>query len=367
MTAAAKWDSVDDWAPGLHFSLKVLNTKTVKRAKTPGEVLPVCLAHNLRQGNEAHRHRSRIDPSRTRMNEVWAGPDRLDVAEALVRDTLESFDLEPKRRDTIMGVEVVIQPPHGIDLHAFWSECMAWTRGRFEHVVSAVAHHDQKRPHMHILALAVAGGRLAGNEMTASPNRRHQRRADFMAHMRRVLGLRPDRDAKPVKTLAQLAVSTGKGPKTQAAAARRDAALVRSTGDVWQPVNVGMGVDGHGGSVLAKDNPQAPAKEATPLIAQLSRAEKVHLFWSLMLDLSTPAPAPMTPAPRPRQTTEREEAQEAERVREDDMPAETWDATSGEFRTRPAPQMKTKMAAQAWVKAAIDSIGGNRRATSNSH
>jgi hypothetical protein len=93
----------------------------------------------------------------------------------------------------------------------------------------------------------------------------------------------------------------------------------------------------------------------------------VHLLWSLMLDLSAATPAPMTPAPRPRQTTEREEPQEAERVRDDDMPAESWDATSGEFRTRPAPQMKTKKAAQAWVNAALEGIGAKHRATSSTH
>jgi hypothetical protein len=355
MSAAAKWDNVDDWAPGLIFKLKVLNTKTVKRAKTPGEVLPVCLAHNLRQGNDEHRHRSRIDPDRAHMNEAWAGPDRLDVAEALVRDTLESFDIEPKRRDTIMGIEMVIQAPHGIDLPAFWSECLQWAHGCFEHVVSAMVHHDQKRPHMHILALAIRGGRLAGNELTASPNRRHQRRADFMAHMRRVLGLRPDRK---VKTLAELAVSTGKGPKTRTAAERRDAALLRSAGDVRQPANAGMGVDGHGGSVLAKGNPQAHAKEATPLIAHLSRQEKEHLLWALIRDLNVTPDSPLQKPSAARQEPEREGTTDTVRVRDDDMPADCWDTDTGTFKPRPSSHKPNKAAAQAWVSAALQNVKG---------
>ena len=350
MSAAAKWDNVDDWAPGLTFRLKVLNTKTVKRAKTPGEVLPVCLAHNLRQGNDEHRHRSRIDPSRTHRNEAWAGPDRLDVAEALVRDTLESFGLEPKRRDTIMGVEMVIQPPHVIDLRVFWSECLAWAHGRFEHVVSAVVHHDQKRPHMHILALAVAGGRLAGNELTASPNRRHQRRADFMAYMRHTMGLRPDR---AVKTLGDFAASPGKGPKSRAEAERRDAALIRSAVAVRQPSNVGMGVDGHGGSVLAKGNPHAQGKEATPLIAQLSRADKVRLLWALVAELNV---TPDTPLESPQQAHQSTEQRDLVRVREEDIPADWWDADQGEFRPQPPPQSAQKAAACAWVSTALQNI-----------
>lgn len=361
MSDAHKTMSVDGWGAGLKFGAKALNTKSVARAEAPGDVLPVCLAHNLRQGNQTHRHRSRIDPARTRLNEVLAGPDSLDVAVPLVRDTLEAMGIEPKRKDAIMGIELVFQPPPGADHGAFWAECLRWAHGRFEHVVSAVVHHDQKRPHMHVLVLAVCAGRLAGNEMTAAPNRPKQRRADFMAHMRRTLGLRPDRK---VKTLAELAVSTGKGPKTHAQAARRDAALIRNAQPTSKPDDVGKGVHGLGGSTYEQSNPHSPQP---PVIAQLTRADKVHLLWSLMLDLSTATPAPMTPAPRPRQSSQEDMTQEAERVRDDDMPAEAWDATSGEFRTRPAPQMKTKKAPQAWVNAALESIGGNRRATSSTH
>lgn len=348
MSEATKIPSVDGWGAGLKFGIKPLNIKSVVRAVAPGDVLPVCLAHNLRQDNQTHRHRSRIDPARTRLNEVLAGPDRLDVAVSMVRDSLEAMGIQPRRKDAIMGIELVFQPPPGSDHRAFWAECITWARDRFEHVISAVVHHDQKRPHMHLLILAVSAGRLAGNEMTASPYRPKQRRADFMAHMRRALGLRPDRR---VKTLAELAVSTGKGPKTQAQAARRDAALIRNAQTTSKPDDVGKGVHGLGGSTQEQSNPHSPQP---PVIAQLSRADKVHLLWSLMLDLSCPTPAPMTPAPRPHQSSERVQPKEAERVREDDMPADTWDATTGEFRARPAPQMKTKKAAQAWVKAALE-------------
>lgn len=336
---------VDEWQPGLRFGVKALNTRSVKRAKHPGDVLPVCLAHNLRQSNEDHRHRRRIDPARSSLNEVWAGPDRLDVAVALVRDTLEALDIEPRRCDAIMGVELVFQPPYGIELHPFWAACMTWANSRFEHIVSATVHHDQKRPHMHVLALAISDGRLAGNEMTASPYRPKQRRADFMAFMREALGLRPDRK---VKTLGDLAASHGKGPKTKAEAKKRDARLSHPGPDV------GMGVHGLGGSQPEPINPHSPQP---PVIAHLSHRDKVSLLWALVADLRVTPDKPLEPPPKLVQADTQDAS--AIRVREDEMPAEWWDADAGEFRPRSKPQKPQKAAAEAWVTAALHRIGGD--------
>ena len=245
----------------MRFGGKTLSTKSIKRAITIDDVIPVCLAHNLRQDNEDHRHRSRIDPSRTVLNEVLRGSGCAAVAAELARNVIEELGIRPARIDTIMGIEVVVQPPVGVDTPEFWAECMAWADSRYEHVVSAVVHRDQQRPHMHLLALAVAGGRLAGNDMTAGANRFVNQRHEFMAHMRNTLGLRPDRK---VKTLDSLAVSAGRGPKTKAQEDRRDAAYQRRHDAASTRVKVGMGVGGHGGSSGSSTNPHAHPKTPTP-------------------------------------------------------------------------------------------------------
>lgn len=347
---ANKTTSVDEWRPGLRFSVKALNIKTVKRADTPDDVLPVCLAHNLRQGNHEHRHRSRIDSTRSCLNEVWAGPDRLEVATSLVRDTLESMDITPRRRDAIMGVEMVFQPPHGINLRPFWSACLTWAQARYEHIVSSIVHHDQKRPHMHILALAVCGGRLAGNEMTAHPNRPKQRRADFMAYMRETLGLRPDRK---VKTLGDIAASPGKGPKNRAEANRSNAEFIKTKTERRAPSSLGLGVHGLGGLTAAVSNPHSPQP---PVIAHLSHHDKVRLLWALVADLKVTPASPLQPQPQPPKAA----TQDAPviRVRDDEMSSEWWDAEAGEFKPSNEPKKQQKTAAQAWVEAALQTING---------
>jgi Plasmid recombination enzyme len=267
-----------------------LNVKSVARAAEPGEVLPVCLSHNLRTGNEDHRHRSRIDPTRTGTNEVLRGSACPLVASELVRSVLEELGIVPARCDAIMGVEAVIQAPEGSDTPAFWSECLRWVESRYQHIVSAVVHRDQSRPHLHVIALAVADGKLAGHALTSGAGRFTSQRREFLAHMRDRLGLRPDR---PVKTLAALALTTGKGAKTHAAAARRDAKLNREAGADWRPEAVGMAVDGHGGSeteCVEPGNRHAHEKTRPPLL----RTPSTPNTTSYRPSMKTRRPAPKT-------------------------------------------------------------------------
>lgn len=298
-----KTTDTDAWAPGLHFSGKVLNVKSVRRAADFGEVLPVCLSHNLREGNEAHRHRSPVDPARRGLNEVLRGPASLSVAVELVRNVFDELGIAPARADAIPGLELVFQPPEGHDTPAFWSECLRWVDGRYQHVVSAVVHRDQKRAHLHVIAMAVVGGKLAGHALTAGVNLLQRQRREFMAHIFATLGLRPNRRAAdPLKALA---LTAGKGARTAAEAARRDTELTRSAGAEWKRPGVCMAVgaiDVHGGLSLETGNRHAHEKARPPYCAVLPRPEanpengpQTPVFEA------TPA-TPMTPCPKPLQS-----------------------------------------------------------------
>ena len=279
MAPSADADHPDGWTPGLRLRFKVLNVKTVTRATGPGEVLPVCLSHNLRSGNDDHRHRSRIDPTRTHANEVLRGPACPMVAGELVRTTLDELGIVPPRRDAIMGIEAVVQAPDGADVPAFWSVCLSWFDCRYQHIISAVVHRDQLRPHLHIIALAVAGGRLAGHALTSGVNRVMSQRRDFLAHVFAALGLRPNRTSDP---LTALALSTGKGAKTAAAAAARDDKLTRKANANWRRNEACMAVaaaDVHGGLSVETGNRHAQGKDRPPLLRVRRPAPKVADFW----------------------------------------------------------------------------------------
>jgi len=282
---------------GLNFDRKTLNTKKVKRAKRPTEVLLVCLQHNCRKGNEGHRHRHPIDPARTVHNTVLRGSSELgvcaEVAASIFNELGIELDSSRTRVDAIVGIEYVFQPPPGWDVPAFYEECLAWVDQNVSHVVSAIVHRDQKRPHMHVIVLAVADGRLCGAELTSGQNHRDAQRVRFRAHVRAMLGLRPDREAKaPAKStaLVKLATSTGKGPRTHAAAAKSDAALERRAGASM--------------TNLIAHQPHSPAAQPTDLIAPTSYCVSLSTVLLLFAEgvsagrFSRAQVRPVTPAPR---------------------------------------------------------------------
>lgn len=174
---------------GIRFKLKALNRRSVSRALSHVDVLQVCLSHNLRTGNERHRHRpgNKIDPALSYRNRVLWGPTDPTTGTALAGSTLEMLDLVPKRWDAIMGIELVFQPPDGWNCDDFYAACLQWVAARYEHILSAVVHLDQALPHMHVLVLAIARDKLSGAAMTSYENRVIAQRASFLAHMHRTL------------------------------------------------------------------------------------------------------------------------------------------------------------------------------------
>lgn len=184
----------DDFADGLEIQIKSLSRGSVRRAVDGPDVLRVAMQHNLRVDNEDHQHRSPIDSHRTHLNTVLFGADRPDkVAELAQLEAARLGAAWPSRVNGVIALELAIQPPEGADVPAFWESCMAWIAKTFEHPVSAVVHRDQKRPHGHVVVLAILGGRFNGRELQRGEFGAPKLRRSFFAHIREKLGLRNDR------------------------------------------------------------------------------------------------------------------------------------------------------------------------------
>jgi hypothetical protein len=217
---------VDDWPDGLNISIKSLSAKSVKRAGQASGVVAVCARHNLRQNNANHRHRKPIDPARKHLNSVIVGDACPEAVAATAADSMAAFGLTyPGRFDAVAAFELVIQPPAGCDTVDWWCAAMRWVHEKYEHVVSAVVHRDQKRPHCHVLALAIQGGALAGRSLQRGGWAFRTLHASFGQHM---LGAMGAASAPVVDELTRLALKPGRGPKTHEAAKRRDAMLMRA-------------------------------------------------------------------------------------------------------------------------------------------
>lgn len=269
---------VDEWPEGLNIGFKSLSARSVGRARQASEVVEICASHNLRQSNKGHRHRSRIDPARTPLNSVLVGERSPDAVAAEAAGVLAGLGLSyADRADAVAAFEVAVQPPSGWDVPEFWRAVLEWVEGRFEYVISAVVHRDQRRPHAHFLALPVLGGRMAGRDMQRGDFGFPIMVRDFRQHMRAALGLRVDRP----DAITRLALTAGRGPKTHAAAARRDAALMRGHGG---PA-VGMDIDGYGHSTRLGRSMSMPAMSriAQPLCERNGVAYSRDFEWMMGL------------------------------------------------------------------------------------
>ncbi|NYG31932.1 hypothetical protein HZU83_15100 [Sphaerotilus montanus] len=123
-----------------------------------------------------------------------------------------------------------------------------------------------------------------------------------MAHVFATLGLRPNRRA--ADPLKRLALSTGKGARTAAGAASRDAELSRKAGADWKRADVCMGVgavDVHGGLSVATGNPHAHQKGQPPYCAVLPLTQAVTENGPQTPVFEATPATPMTPCPKPLQ------------------------------------------------------------------
>lgn len=213
-------DHADAWPKGLNVAFKALSCRSVRRAKDAPDVLRVVACHLLRTGNADHRHRSPIDAQRTPSNAVLLGPTD---PESVVLAGLTEFERAgaelPRRADGVIGFEMVAQAPAGADDARFWGCIVRWLRDTYPVPLLAVVHRDQRAPHLHAVVLALLDGKPAGREMQRGAFGFPALRRSFFNRVREETGLRADR---PRRTLAELAASPGRGPRTRAEAARRD-------------------------------------------------------------------------------------------------------------------------------------------------
>lgn len=166
------------------MSAAYLNAKKLKGA---GKVL-IAARHNLREIQDELGADGYIDPAKSRLNVILAGPHKaVDVA-ALADDAMPS----KLRRDAVRAVELVISlpPVQSIDQSAFFNDSLGWVRAFFGvPVLSAVIHLDETEPHCHVLLLPVVDSRIVGSALVGNRARLRQMQSDFHAAVASRYGL----------------------------------------------------------------------------------------------------------------------------------------------------------------------------------
>ncbi|WP_173959828.1 plasmid recombination protein [Polynucleobacter arcticus] len=125
--------------------------------------------HNLREIPAERTKIGKIDPMRTRENQILVGHDTSSEVKLEYDAVIKSANLLRKiRRDAVLGIEAVFSLPNGHKLNEeeFFNSCIEWCRKYFGiYVLSAIVHRDEACPHCHIILIPLVNSSLQGSKL----------------------------------------------------------------------------------------------------------------------------------------------------------------------------------------------------------
>jgi Plasmid recombination enzyme len=189
-----------------HFAIKSIGLSRVNGRK-PCTLLDAA-RHNLREIQAEQGAVGRIDSSRTPKNLILSGPATAADVQVLAVSLLASVDTSRLKRDHCQAIEAVFSLPSHSSIEAvcYFTLCLQWlARAMPVPVLSAVIHHDEASPHLHVLLLPLKDGRHVGGAPIARPELKRLRDS-FFANVARPAGLKRD-TAKLRGIVKQWAVS----------------------------------------------------------------------------------------------------------------------------------------------------------------
>lgn len=421
---------------------KTIGASTYRGRKA--QTLLQAARHNLRDIQNELGANSHIDATRICLNEIVAGPGTPAGVAALALALMEGAGVEvgKLRKDHTQAHELLFTLPAdaAVNTQDYFKRCHAWAVNQFggDNILSAVIHRDESAPHMHILLAPIDGGRYVGTSLI-DRGKLARLRAEFATDVAPAFGLRvmpPLAGAARAKVIAliherleathdpvlksvlwltvkadiarnpasymthfgivpeyglpgndggkafkQIALSTGKGGKTE----RRAKPYGFESGvfeDVPKPYDFESDPEKHRNPSCVGFAPKAAPASATkapPLSAQTPPPDQ-HFVDGEIAAPTRPAPTPLPapalpiersealaaptpltrafrPAPLPTSTPAQLEAPFVElttRHRDCDQAPDRYDFTSGDFipSKQPAPRL-LRQAADGWVTAAL--------------
>lgn len=144
-----------------------------------------------------------IDPRRTPLNRVLAGPGDAAGVVAEAQALMSAAGVGTLRKDAVRALEIVVSLPSdtSVDQDAFFTDALRWAAAAIgAPVLSAVVHNDEAAPHAHILILPLVDGRMVGSDLMGNRAKLQALHADFQLKVAHRYGLA--RQAAPARPSA---------------------------------------------------------------------------------------------------------------------------------------------------------------------
>lgn len=138
--------------------------------KRKPQTLLMAARHNLREIQaENGANYGKLDPTRTHLNELLAGPDKASDIVLLNNLLFATAGVEPseQRKDYVQASEHILSIAPGQEERGFFCvmvECFKDIYGA-DNILSATVHRDQEQPHIHILVSPITGGAYRGGKL----------------------------------------------------------------------------------------------------------------------------------------------------------------------------------------------------------
>ena len=388
----------------LFFAVKTIGLS--KHMKRNPQTLLQAVNHNRRETQKERGSRSHIDPTRSHLNRCIAGPALPADVVALAQARMVGAGYKPPRHDFTQAYELLFSLPADtrIDTAVYFGKCLQWAIAQFglDNILSADEHHDEAAPHLHILVLPMVGNLYKGTKLIErvrlaslrdsfaklalafglkEPTRRlHGAMKEVTARMvlvhleraqdailqstlwftvKQDIERDPARYAaaldlvlpelaapvKKVKTLDELHVSTGRGPRYERAEKPigfNDDSVALLVEEV-QKKPIGFESDQENDPQIAKTIPVMVSPPTPPPPSSPPARPQPH-------------PQPAVGLPERGVQSENEVQLDAVRVRDEDQDSRLYDLETGAFLERPPPA-RQQQAARAWVATAFAAAG----------
>ncbi len=164
----------------------------IKKLKGGG-IITVAARHNKRVTQAELGATGSIDPTRSHLNESLRGPLTADDVAQLAKRLMTDASVVKLRRDAVTGLEIIFSLPvdHQTDDRIFFADCTGWAESYFAApILSSDIHRDEGAPHCHVLLLPLINGRMVGGRLMGGTKQLMEMQKHFHAVVASRHGLR---------------------------------------------------------------------------------------------------------------------------------------------------------------------------------
>ena len=167
-------------------------TLRLDRVKRPGwNPIELACRHNFRTISSEIGPYKKIDPTRSHLNQVLIGGTNIEALKLEHQRILSSYN-RAIRKDAVLLIESVMSPSFDFegDFDGLCLDYLEYLKSSLRiPILSAVTHHDERLPHMHVLMVPLRDGRLSAKDVIGYKNQLYEFKKDFFKKVGKKYGL----------------------------------------------------------------------------------------------------------------------------------------------------------------------------------